>query len=248
MRTKLVACRLLFFVLLSFPLAPTWAAIIVYDNDLDFSDTTNPNGTWSYQQGNALLTHFTPLPQAPLNTAAANGYWGTSSSSVNGAILRTTANGSSTGLWNDLDFLAGDVLVRTTDPMTGAPATLTWTAPQAGSLTYAGLVWYAGAPQGPWSNDFTLTFNAGPVLESGSAGLGINRQSSYNLVGGMLPISVSAGDTLSLELTPSIGMPTGSWAGVIWTIDFQPVPEPSGLVLGLIGTICLGVVFWRRAT
>ena len=234
---------LVLFLVLGSLLQPA-RAITVYDNDLDFSDTNNPSGTWSYLQGNTLLTHFTPVPLPSLAVASTNGYWGTSSSSLSSAILRTTANGSSTGLWSDSDFLAGDMLVRTPDPQTGGPTVLAWTAPSAGTLTYSGLVWYADAASGPWSNDFTLALNAGPALEAGTAGIGFDRNNFANLVNGMLPIGVNAGDVLALELTPSVGMPTGSLAGVIWTIDFQPIPEPSSVVLLALGS--LGMIAWRR--
>src|SRR6185503_15722118 len=133
-------------------------AVIVYDLRIVFSNTNNPNFTWKYFKGNVPLTHFTPVTNATLASAAANGYWGDTSSSNNSAIMLTTANGSATGLWADSDFLVGEVLVRTTDP-TGDPMNVTWTAPSNGSFTYSGFFWFANAPLGPGSNSFTLSLN-----------------------------------------------------------------------------------------
>ena len=219
--------------------SPASSAIIVYDNDLDFSDANNPNGTWSYLQGNATLPHFTPVPQPQLALAVANGYWGASSTSLNTSIMRATANGSVTGLWSDNDFLSGDMLIRTTDPSTGGPTILAWTAPSNGTFTYNGSIWYADAPSGPGGTDFSLALNAGPALEFGTVTLAQNRPNAVSMVNGFTPVNVLAGDVVALEMSPTPGPPFGRLTGVIFTIDFVPVPEPSSLVLLSLGAIAL---------
>jgi hypothetical protein len=50
-------------------------------------------------------------------------------------------------------------------------------------------------------------------------------------VNGANPVVVNAGDQLTLALSASPFAPIGSLAGVHYTIDFTPVPEPGGLVL-----------------
>jgi hypothetical protein len=215
-------------------LPSTHAAIIVYDLRVDFSNVNNPNGTWRYYKGNTLLTHYTPVTQPTLSLAAANGYWGDSSTSNNSAIMLTTANGSATGLFSDTDFLVDHVLVRTTDPSTGGPMIMTWTAPTAGSFTYNGFLWYAGGPLGPGGNSFTLSLNNGPAFEMGSAALGQDMPNATGMVNGATPISVLAGDVVALELNPLPG-PSGSLAGVSFTIDFTPVPEVGSLSLAALG-------------
>ena len=224
---------------------PARAIVVVYDLRLDFSDTNNPNGAWAYHKGTNLLSHFSPVPQPTLAAAVANGYWGDTSSSLNSSIMKTTANGSSTGLWSNNDFLAGDVLVRTTDPSTGGAVIVTWTAPSSGTFTYSGDIWFAGAPTGPGSNDFTLTLNAGPALEAGTAGLGQDETNPVVMVNGLTPTSVNPGDVLALQLSPSIGMPFGSLAGAGLVVDFVPAPEPSSLLLGLSGIIG-SIAWWMR--
>ncbi len=221
---------------------PASAAILVYDIDVDFSDTNNPNATWTYQQGNSLLTHYTPVPQPKLTLGVANGYWGTSSSSLSTSVMKATADGSATGLYSDNDFKAGDVLVRTTDPSAGGPVRVTWTAPSNGTYTYGGWVWFAGAPEGPGGNSFSLTFNAGPVLESGVAGFGQNRPNAVSMLNGLLPMPISAGDVLTLEFNPLPGPPSGSLAGVAFTVDFTPVPEPGTLALAATGVAALALL------
>lgn len=219
-------------------------AIVVYDLRVDFSNSSNPNGTWKYLKGNTPLNHFTPVAQPGLAPAAANGYWGETSSSNNSAILLTTADGSTTGLWNDNDFLIGEVLVRTTDPASGASMIVAWTAPSNGSLTYSGGFWNANAPLGPGNNSFTLSLNAGPALESGAA-FAPGHSNGYGMVNGLTPINVIAGDVLALEFNPVAGFP-GSLSGVSFTIDFTPIPEPSSLLLLGAGLACCATIAWRR--
>lgn len=226
-------------------LASPARAVVVYDLVTDFSNASNPNGTWTYLKGNVLLGQFSPVP-GTLSIAAANGYWGSAPSDLSGAVLQTTANGSTTSLWSDNDFLSGDVLVSTG----GSPVDLTWTAPSNGTFTYSGSFWYADAPSGPGFNDFVLSLNAGPTLESGSAGLGQDRPNAVNFVNGSTAINVSAGDIFRLSISPSITAPFGSLAGASLTIDFLPaavVPEPdSATMMAVGGTAMLLLARGRR--
>jgi len=224
---------------------PTQAAIVVYDLRVDFSNTSNPNGPWQYLKGNVPLSHFTPVTQPNLPLAVANGYWGDTASSNNSAIMLTTAKGSATGSWTDNDFLKGEVLVRTTDP-SGAPMNVTWTAPTAGTFTYSGFLWFANGPLGPGGNSFTLKLNNGPTMEAGSATIGQDRNNVTGMVNGLTPTAVLAGDVLSVQLDPLPGPPFGSLAGVSFTIDFTPIPEPGSLTLASLAGAGLAFVARRR--
>lgn len=219
------------------------SAPTVYDLRIDFSDSINPNGTWRYYKGNTLLTHSTPVTNATLALATTNGFWGDTSSSNNSAIMKTTANGSATGSWTDSDFLVNEVLVRTTDPASGGPMLVTWTAPSAGTFTYNGFIWLANGPLGPGGNSFALWQNNLPPIETGQATIGQNRTNVSGFVNGATPVNVLAGDVLSLQIDSIAPFPTGSLAGVSFTIDFTPLPEPTGLTLIILG---LGPLLARR--
>jgi hypothetical protein len=227
------------FMAFSCPHPSARAAIIVYDNDLDFSDVNSPSGTWSTCRATRrfLTSRRCYIPQLAL--AVANGYWGASSSSLSTSIMLATANGSATGLWSDTDFISGDILIGTTDPSAGGPTVLAWTAPSNGTLTYNGAIWYADAPNGPGGTDFSLALNAGPALEFGTAGLAQNRPNAAQMVNGFTPVNVLAGDVLALELNAAPGPPFGRLTGVVFTIDFVPIPEPSSLVLLAFGGVAL---------
>lgn len=222
------------------------AVIVVYDLRVDFSNANNPNGPWEYLKGNVPLTHFSPVTQPLLPLAAANGYWGDTASSNNSAIMLTTAPGSATGLWTNNDFLQDDVLVRTTDPGTGAPMIVTWTAPSAGSFTYSGMLWNANAPLGPGATSYTMTLNNGPALESGTALPGNDRPNGIGMLNGLTPVNVLAGDVVALEFNPAPGPPFGALAGITFTIDFTPVPEPGSLALASMGVLGVAIFAWRR--
>jgi hypothetical protein len=221
------------------------ATIVVYDLRWDFSNSSNPNGTWSYWKGNTPLTHYTPVP-GPLAPAVSGGYWGDAPASLNGAIMLSTANGSAAPPWSDNDFIANHVLVRTTDPSTGGATNVRWTAPSAGTFTYSGGVWYANPQAGPFGNSFSLSLNNGPLMESGTAGIGNDFNNGVGMVNGLFPTNVNAGDVVTLELVPNPLAQSGSLAGVSFTIDFQPVPEPRGLVLMAAGMGSLLMLLFRK--
>ena len=217
---------------------PAKAAIVVYDLGLDFSNTLNPNGVWSFTQGNTLLTHFTPVPTS-LAPALANGYWGTNSSNLNSSVMLSTAGGSAAPPLTNFDFPAGEVLVGTTDASTGGPVDINWTAPTNGTFTYSGWVWYADPTAGPFGNSFDISLNNGPSMEFLTASIGQNFVNSVAMVNGLVPTTVTAGDVVKLTVSPLVPAPTPLIGGVSWTIDFTPAPEPSSWILMGVGLIAI---------
>ncbi len=216
------------------------ASTISYDLATDFSDTSNPDGVWSYLQGTTPLPfNVQPTDSNSLDPAAANGYFGVAANfSVAPFVLQTSADGSAALPFTDNDFLAGDVLVHSTNPGTGAPVFIDWTAPSAGTITLSGEVWYAHS-QVTRSNDYSLTLGGGSALESGTVtnGDGLNAPSTFAIVTSM---TVTPGEVLALELTPTAGQSFGSLAGVDLTVNLTPsgTPEPGTTLLlagGLLG-------------
>jgi len=218
-------------------------AAIIYDLRSSFSNTANPNGTFSYLQGT------TPLPQHPqptdgntLSPAAANGYFGVASNfSAAPIILQVSQNGSSTSPYSNNDFLAGDIIGTSANPGPGAASFIDWTAPTAGTITYSGGVWYAHSPV-QRSSDYFLTLGSGPVLATGTVSYndGFVR-SNPSTFASSAPMTVTAGQVLALEFLPTAGQTFGSLAGVNLTVTLNPVvsqtPEPATTLL-LAGGLC----------
>lgn len=226
---------------------PAVAQAQVYSLSGDWSDAANPNGAWSYGPG---LSHYAQPSSGPandLNATAANGYWGSGPDFFSSPFMvKVTANGSSTGAYNDNDFLAGDVVVHS--PNSGAPTSITWTAPSAGSIALISSVWYAHSIVSR-SDDILALLN-GTMIGSATVTNGITRASQLTLVNGSF--TVAAGDVLTFDFTKSAGQQFGSIAGISATIDFTPdvtgaVPEPATWAMMILGFGMIGVSLRGRS-
>lgn len=216
----------------------------------NFSNASNPNGGWSFTAGGTALAHF-PQPSTPnsLNSAAANGYWGTGADFFAAPfILKTTANGASTGAYNNGDFLAGDVLVH--GPNNGSAVSINWTAAGAGSISFTSSIWYAHSIVSR-SEDVSVFLN-GTSLGSVTVTNGITRTSTLTSLSGT-NLAVSSGDVLSFRFSKSAGQEFGSLAGIGAVVDFTPtataaVPEPATWGMMILGFGAIGASTRRRRT
>jgi hypothetical protein len=236
--TKIIFC-LMFGALLS-----QAATIVTYNLASDFSDTSNPDGVWSYLQGTTPLPlNVQPTDGNALNPAASNGYFGVAGNfTVAPFVFETSESGSATSPYTNNDFLAGDVLVHSTDPGAGAPVFIDWTAPSAGTITLSGEVWYAHSPV-TRSNDYSLTLGGGSALASGTVtnGDGLNAPSTFAITSSM---AVTPGEVLALELTPTAGQTFGSLSGVDLTVNLTTpsgTPEPGTTLLLAGGLLAMAV-------
>lgn len=233
------------------PVALAWAAqasAATSNLAADFSDASNPNGAWSYTYGSTTLSHFAqPTTANSLNSAAANGYWGTGGDFFAAPfLLKTTANGASTGVYNNGDFLAGDVLVH--GPNNGSAVAINWTASDAGSISFTSSIWYAHSIVSR-SEDVTVFLN-GTSLGSVTVTNGITRTNALTSLSGT-NLAVAAGDVLSFRFSKSTGQEFGSLAGIGATVDFTPtataaVPEPATWAMMILGFGAIGVSTRRR--
>ena len=183
----------------------TTPATQVYDLKTDWSDTQNPNGTWSYRawsDGPLLLND--PFP------------WTYVFTSETLAITRTAESGVIPG------FLErGDIFVWRNDSV---PAVVHWAAPANGKINISGTMWPINQDQSGYIY-WTLKHN-GSVLSSDGAGgfvLRATRALPYNLASGsggataLQNIEVQAGDWIELEV-----FDLDSATGVNFTIALTP--------------------------
>jgi hypothetical protein len=221
------------------------AATQVYDLKTDWSDTQNPNGTWSYRQGESLLinnpfawvgagyTGCSPACQLPPSVPTIE--------KVAGGVKAYAFTYVYPGVLED-----GDVLV-----FSGNGGNILWTAPKSGTINISGNVWSAdenflcfidenGVMHGT-GGYWTLTHN-GSSLSGGSVMSSLcvsdNPKGSPDYFssgsGGtaaLQNISVVAGDQVVLALS-------GNPVGVNFTITLTPDSvDPVAAIEGLAITV-----------
>lgn len=214
----------------------------------DWSNTTNPNGPWSYNQGG------TPLPLVSDWTAANSAFvgcnqpaWAPSNFSGNflPALMNAdscTANDLGTDPNNGLaNVLPGDIVVHTVDTANGNPAngiaSLLLTLPGGANGRYEirGFVWDAGLFYGTTRpQDWNLLIN-GVQVASGFLSGSISRSQAETFD---VFADLSAGDTVNLQLFEDATSPFGFFVGTNMNItEVSPPPTP---------TCPLGQGFWKN--
>src|SRR5581483_2766722 len=142
----------------------------IYNLSAQWSNSSNPNGVWSYREGNnglqnilnydfaGTVSGFTPQTAwAPSNTA--------------GTFLPVWLQSSQTGTPNGFtpgSVLPGDVIVHSQDNGNGAgkgPANVAWTAPTSGTIDISGDMWWVR--QLGRVNDYSVFLN-GALIAQGS--------------------------------------------------------------------------------
>src|SRR5438067_665598 len=117
---------------------PCAAAPQVYDLKADWSDTANPNGTWSYRMSDTLLLN-NPFPWVGAGYTGCSGGCGwppsvTAIEKVAGAVKAYSPLVSPyPGALED-----GDVLV-----VPGNGGSIRWTASESGTINISGSIWEA---------------------------------------------------------------------------------------------------------
>lgn len=148
------------------------------------------------------------------------------------------------------DWQIGDIVTHSTDGFNGIGSGLSnviWTSPLNGVIDVSGGTWM-GRDIGR-GNHWDISLN-GNLLTQGDifSGDSFDRSSPFAFAAGsggptvLNQISVVMGDVLRLQFTKT--SEPGDYAGVNLTIT--AVPEPSGIVAGLIGFLTLISWQWLR--
>ncbi|MGE3109345.1 MAG: GC-type dockerin domain-anchored protein [Phycisphaerales bacterium] len=206
------------------------ASAQVYDLRTDWSETSNPNGAWSYRHGSKPLPHVDAWQRNLGGWTTFQPGWARSEDANTRLPFWFQSNGAEAF---DNDFDPGDIVVHTTDPGNGVgsgEANVFWTSPGIGLATVSGAVWL-GRDIGR-SNQWTL-YRGGTSLSSGQVFSGdqYNRASPFDLstgTGGAGPlqnIHVCRGDDIRLELVRTSA--AGDFCGVTLTIAFTPIACPA---------------------
>lgn len=175
------------------------AQIQTYDLATDWSNTSNPNGVWSYNEGS------NPLPFQPEWEPSFGPAWAYAPWPNFGHVplwAKTQVSSSVDG------FEIGDILGHSSDSGRGEnyePANITWTSPSAGNINISGSAWIS--PSIDRSNRWELYLN-GTLLSSGNmlAQGGYYRSNPFSFSAGsggapiLNNIPVSAGDVVKLQI------------------------------------------------
>jgi hypothetical protein len=184
-----------------------------WDLAADWSNTTNPNGVWTYQVGGSTgilgtrgSDSFGP-PGAPAIWSTGSNYVGWSQS-----------NGSESG--NNWDLPVGDIYAHT------GPVEIEWTSPISGTISITGGTWMIRDIGR--SADWALTFGA-TTLDSGSLYSGDPFSSgSPDTISAL--VSVNPGDVIMFSASSS-----GTPDYIALNLAIATVPEPAtgALVAGI---------------
>lgn len=113
----------------------------VFDLVADWSETANPNGAWTYMEGSSPLPHVDWWQRQLGGWTSAQPGWARSEDANTRLPFWFKSNG--TEVFSP-DFVAGDVVVHSTDDFNGAGAgvaAVEWRTPVAGRIAISGGVW-----------------------------------------------------------------------------------------------------------
>jgi hypothetical protein len=240
-----------------------WAALVclsapatadVFDLKSDWSEISNPNGSWTFREGSNSLpfvADWTPLSNydpaynvgghiaqpawVPTPNVGSNlpGWFKAAVTPASNGVLDPTAVG--------LDWQAGDVIVHTTDPFNGVGkgiASVLWSSPAAGIAHIYGNVWDARNSLGR-TNHWDLLINglshaSGDLAGSNADSFDRAHPASFDLSS----VNLALGDTVELRVFRTGRV--GDFVATNVTVDVMtPIPEPETYTMLLVGLVLI---------
>jgi len=198
----------------------------VFDLRTNWSDASNPNGTWAYLEGNNPLPFVASWQRLLGGWSAAQPGWARSEDANTRLPFWYRSNGTETF---GPDIQVGDIVVHSTDGGNGVGSGLgrvRWTAPARGVVTITGSTWAARdiGRSNTWRLlSGTTTLRTGVV----SSGDPYSRANPFQLADGTgsAPLTnhtVGCAGTIAFETERNTV--AGDFVGVNLSIAFTPVP------------------------
>ncbi len=238
---------LLFMLSLTFFSNASFSAPILYDLNANWSDSQNPNGPWSYNDGGGPITNHV-VNYIPGVFTAPQPAWVHAASGPGHIVSWFKATSSYS------DWLSGDVITHTWDvASSGGLSTpnsnVSWTSPMNGTIDIGGSVWLARniGRAVNWNLLINGAITTGGSLFDGDA---FSRVTPFALSAGsggssvLNNVSVLAGDEVTLSFITTSRY--GEFTGVNLDIELTPdptIPEPTTLALVGLGLAGIG---WKR--
>ena len=191
-----------------------------WDLKTDWSDSANPNGVWSYREGNNLLPHMAWVGRTEGTSTNAQPAWSKSEDGTDRLPLWFRSLGSET-FAHDWQF--GDIAMHSTDDANGVGngiGNVIWTSPMTGTIKVSGNIW-PGRDIGR-SNHWAIYLNQS-LITSGDVASGdpFSRTNPMSFASGAFGttlngLNVVPGDVLKLEISRASTL--GDFAGVNLTV------------------------------
>jgi hypothetical protein len=196
------------------------ATTTTYSLDGNWSDSENPNGTWTYRQGASSLPSVPAFDFAGTVGMTPQPAWAPSNKTGDFLPAWFKVRSALTGF----DWQIGDVVVHTTDGSNGANsgvANVTWVSPGAGTVTISGGLWEVRdiGRSNQWEVTHDGTSVAKGELLSGD-GHGRSNPETFS----KSALAVKSGDVLQMTVTKLSNF--GDIVGIKWSIQFTPTPPP----------------------
>lgn len=229
--------KTIILTLLAFTIGSALAHADVYDITSDWSDSTNPNGVWSYNQGTSPLPHVANWTGGVISFPQPA--WAPSNNPGNflPVWMKMAADFNS-------EMLLGDVIVHSIDFANGignSPANVAWTSLIDGIASISGAVWQARDIGR--SNHWSLSIDGVVVTGGDISAANSSRAVPFDFTAGsggasaLTNISVFAGQVIKLQLDETSTNNFGDFVGVKFSVNV--VPEPSTVLLGAFGILGL---------
>lgn len=204
-------------------------AQVLGDLKLDWSDTNNPNGAWTYREGNNALPAVASWQSSLGGWSSPQPGWARSENGTNRIPFIFRSNGTETFTH---DWQQGDIVLHSRDDGNGVgngEGNIIWTSTITGFIDVTGNTWLGrdigrGNTWSIWKNNTQLTSG---VITNGDV---FNRASPFDFAAGsggasvLTSISVVPGDTIMYQLVRTSA--SGEFAGITMTIT-AAVPEPA---------------------
>ncbi len=213
---------------------PTVTSQNIYDLKAQWSDASNPNAVWSYNEG------LNPLPHVDAWQRNGGGWgvnqpgWARSEDGSNRLPFWYKSNGSENF---GPDIQAGDIVIHSWDTTNGVgngQGNVTWTSPTAGSITISGSVW--SARNIGRTNHWSLTRNGNLLSGADISAANSSRAAPFNFTAGsggaavLANIPVAPGDVIKLQVERTSFF--GDFVGVNFTVTGPQgcTAPPAGMV------------------